>query len=110
MAPRGEHSAKPECFLEMIETYFPNLLGGVDHFFAYVVRGETVELSVAPRDYAESVLNAQGLSTHEPWSPLPESKPPPELAAAKARWDAMAEEERARVIEAAIAAADPAAR
>ena len=25
MAPRGEHSAKPECFLEMIEQYFPNL-------------------------------------------------------------------------------------
>lgn len=25
MAPRGEHSAKPEIFLEMIETYFPNL-------------------------------------------------------------------------------------
>jgi N6-adenosine-specific RNA methylase IME4 len=24
-APRGEHSEKPECFLEMIETYFPNL-------------------------------------------------------------------------------------
>jgi N6-adenosine-specific RNA methylase IME4 len=25
MAPRGEHSAKPECFLEMIEQYFPHL-------------------------------------------------------------------------------------
>lgn len=25
MAPRGEHSAKPECFFEMIEQYFPNL-------------------------------------------------------------------------------------
>jgi N6-adenosine-specific RNA methylase IME4 len=25
LAPRGEHSAKPECFLEMIETYFPNI-------------------------------------------------------------------------------------
>jgi N6-adenosine-specific RNA methylase IME4 len=25
MAPRGEHSAKPECFLEMMEEYFPNL-------------------------------------------------------------------------------------
>jgi N6-adenosine-specific RNA methylase IME4 len=25
MAPVGEHSAKPECFLEMIESYFPNL-------------------------------------------------------------------------------------
>ena len=25
MAPRGEHSAKPECFLEMIEHYFPTL-------------------------------------------------------------------------------------
>lgn len=25
MAPVGEHSAKPECFLEMIEQYFPNL-------------------------------------------------------------------------------------
>lgn len=24
-APRGEHSAKPECFLEMIEQYFPSL-------------------------------------------------------------------------------------
>jgi N6-adenosine-specific RNA methylase IME4 len=24
-APRGEHSEKPECFLEMIESYFPNL-------------------------------------------------------------------------------------
>jgi ParB/RepB/Spo0J family partition protein len=24
-APRGEHSAKPECFLEMIERYFPML-------------------------------------------------------------------------------------
>jgi N6-adenosine-specific RNA methylase IME4 len=24
-APRGEHSAKPECFLEMIERYFPTL-------------------------------------------------------------------------------------
>jgi N6-adenosine-specific RNA methylase IME4 len=25
MAPRGEHSAKPECFLEMLEQYFPTL-------------------------------------------------------------------------------------
>jgi N6-adenosine-specific RNA methylase IME4/uncharacterized ParB-like nuclease family protein len=25
MAPRREHSAKPECFLEMIEQYFPNI-------------------------------------------------------------------------------------
>jgi len=25
LAPRGIHSAKPECFLEMIETYFPTL-------------------------------------------------------------------------------------
>jgi N6-adenosine-specific RNA methylase IME4 len=25
MAPRGRHSEKPECFLEMIEQYFPNL-------------------------------------------------------------------------------------
>ena len=25
MAPRGEHSEKPECFLEMIERYFPTL-------------------------------------------------------------------------------------
>jgi N6-adenosine-specific RNA methylase IME4 len=25
MAPRGEHSEKPECFLEMIAQYFPNL-------------------------------------------------------------------------------------
>jgi N6-adenosine-specific RNA methylase IME4 len=25
MAPVGEHSEKPECFLEMIEQYFPNL-------------------------------------------------------------------------------------
>jgi N6-adenosine-specific RNA methylase IME4 len=25
MAPRGEHSAKPERFLEMIEQYFPTL-------------------------------------------------------------------------------------
>jgi N6-adenosine-specific RNA methylase IME4 len=25
MAPKGEHSAKPECFLEMIEQYFPTL-------------------------------------------------------------------------------------
>jgi N6-adenosine-specific RNA methylase IME4 len=25
IAPRGEHSAKPECFLEMIEQYFPTL-------------------------------------------------------------------------------------
>jgi N6-adenosine-specific RNA methylase IME4 len=25
MAPRGKHSEKPECFLEMIESYFPNL-------------------------------------------------------------------------------------
>jgi len=25
IAPRGEHSEKPECFLEMIEQYFPNL-------------------------------------------------------------------------------------
>jgi N6-adenosine-specific RNA methylase IME4 len=25
MAPRGEHSEKPECFLEMIEGYFPTL-------------------------------------------------------------------------------------
>jgi N6-adenosine-specific RNA methylase IME4 len=24
-APKGEHSAKPECFLEMIEGYYPNL-------------------------------------------------------------------------------------
>lgn len=25
MAPRGQHSAKPECFLEMIEQYYPNV-------------------------------------------------------------------------------------
>jgi N6-adenosine-specific RNA methylase IME4 len=25
MAPRGAHSAKPKCFLEMIEQYFPNV-------------------------------------------------------------------------------------
>jgi len=25
MAPRGQHSEKPECFLEMIEQYFPNV-------------------------------------------------------------------------------------
>ena len=25
IAPRGEHSAKPECFLEMFESYFPTL-------------------------------------------------------------------------------------
>jgi N6-adenosine-specific RNA methylase IME4 len=25
MAPRGEHSVKPECFLEMLELYFPTL-------------------------------------------------------------------------------------
>jgi N6-adenosine-specific RNA methylase IME4 len=25
MAPKGAHSAKPECFLEMIEQYFPNI-------------------------------------------------------------------------------------
>jgi N6-adenosine-specific RNA methylase IME4 len=25
MAAKGEHSAKPECFLEMIEAYYPNL-------------------------------------------------------------------------------------
>ena len=25
MAPRGRHSAKPECFLDMIEQYFPTL-------------------------------------------------------------------------------------
>lgn len=25
LAPRGEHSAKPECFLQMIEDYFPHL-------------------------------------------------------------------------------------
>jgi N6-adenosine-specific RNA methylase IME4 len=25
MAPRGEHSAKPECFLEMIEQYYPTI-------------------------------------------------------------------------------------
>jgi N6-adenosine-specific RNA methylase IME4 len=25
LAPRGEHSAKPECFLEMIEQYFPTV-------------------------------------------------------------------------------------
>ena len=24
-APVGEHSAKPECFLEMIERYYPNV-------------------------------------------------------------------------------------
>jgi N6-adenosine-specific RNA methylase IME4 len=25
MAPRGKHSAKPDCFLEMVEQYFPNV-------------------------------------------------------------------------------------
>jgi N6-adenosine-specific RNA methylase IME4 len=25
MAPKGEHSAKPECFLEMIEAYYPTM-------------------------------------------------------------------------------------
>jgi hypothetical protein len=51
-------------------------LDGVEHFFVYVVRDGVVELKIAPRELAETILNEFGLSTHEPFNPLPESKRP----------------------------------
>jgi hypothetical protein len=42
------------------------MLGGVEHFFTYEVKGDTVEAYVTPRDFAEATFNEAGLQ----WSPL----------------------------------------
>jgi hypothetical protein len=47
--------------------------GGVEHFFICAVQGNVAKVCVVPRDVAEVILNDKGLSTHEPWSPLPGS-------------------------------------
>lgn len=44
---------------------------GVQHFFTYMVEDGMVDMTIAPREDAEALLNEQGLSTHEPWSPWP---------------------------------------
>jgi hypothetical protein len=51
-------------------------LGGVEHYFTYEVHGELVEMNLLPRTHAEKVLNQHGLSTHEPFNPLPEASRP----------------------------------
>jgi hypothetical protein len=49
-------------------------LAGKDCWFSYVVRDpDTIDMNLVLRDYAESILNEHGLSTHEPFNPLPES-------------------------------------
>jgi hypothetical protein len=55
----------PKCCEGQIE------LAGVDHYFVYRVDDDVVEVSLAPREVAEQVLNTIGLSTHEPFNPLP---------------------------------------
>jgi hypothetical protein len=47
------------------------MLMGIECFFTYHVESDRIVATVVPRDLAEAVLNEQGLSTHEPWSPLP---------------------------------------
>ena len=49
-------------------------LGGVVHWFVYKVTDDVAHVSLLPRDCAEEILNDQGLSTHEEWSPLPGSE------------------------------------
>lgn len=44
---------------------------GVECWFVYRVESDRIVVTIAPRDQAEAILNKQGLSTHEPWSPLP---------------------------------------
>jgi hypothetical protein len=52
-------------------------LGGVEHYFTYKVRGELVTMHLLPRTDAEEILNQLvGLSTHEPFNPLPEAERP----------------------------------
>jgi len=50
------------------------MLNGFEHFFTYVVREDCIKATLLPRDFAEDMLNKVGLSTHEPWSPLPGSE------------------------------------
>jgi hypothetical protein len=51
-------------------------LGGEELWFVYEARGEWVEMYLMPRAEAEEVLNQNGMSTHEPFNPLPEAKRP----------------------------------
>jgi hypothetical protein len=50
------------------------VLGGVEYWFVYVVRDGATDVKVAPRDLAEALLNEAGLTTHEPFNPLPGSE------------------------------------
>jgi hypothetical protein len=47
------------------------ILMGIECFFTYKVESDRVVVNVIPRDQIEPMLNEIGLSTHEPWSPLP---------------------------------------
>jgi hypothetical protein len=44
---------------------------GVEHFVTCEHRDGIALAYITPRDLAEELLNAQGLSTIEPWSPWP---------------------------------------
>jgi hypothetical protein len=45
-------------------------LDGVEHFFTYMAEGERVAVIIEPRHFAEALLNENGYSTIEPWSPV----------------------------------------
>jgi hypothetical protein len=47
------------------------ILAGIECYFTYRVEPDRIVVTVVPRDQAEAILNEIGLSTHEPWSPLP---------------------------------------
>jgi hypothetical protein len=47
------------------------VLMGVECFFTYKVETDRIVVHVSPRDQMEALLNEHGLSTHEPWSPMP---------------------------------------
>jgi hypothetical protein len=46
-------------------------LDGIEHYYTYAVEHGVMSVNMAPRDFAEAMLNENNLSTHEPWSPLP---------------------------------------
>jgi hypothetical protein len=51
-------------------------LDGIEHWFVYVVRDGVVDMHLVVREVAEQALNALGMSTHEPFNPLPGSERP----------------------------------